>query len=1118
MGSWGQAVWPVRRAMAAALMFALALTGATAADHAQLHTSAEAGYGRLVLSFPDRLDLPAHKIAFENNVLAITFDAPISLPLPEIGSTLPQYFTTGRVDPDGRGVRFGLRGAVNLNSMEAGERLFIDLMPSNWRGLPPGLPPEVVAELSERRKAAALAAEQARRAEEAKALNPQASLRVGRHPTFVRLQFDWSVATKAAFQQEENRAVLHFDWPADVDLYALKADLPAEIVEAASQSSPEGSDVTLVLQEGVTPRFYAENPRQFVLDIDLSSAEAARIRAEAQQVAQRAEADAAAARAAEERARAAALAAETDEGEVPATSGDGPRQVTPSVESVSGTVRIKFPFERDTASAVFRRGDTLWMLFDTRASIQEPAASPDLAAIASGLKVMSAGDTQIVRVDLSTQRLATLGSEGRAWVLSIGDMLLDAPESVRLKRVRDRDGLFGMSADLGRPFRVHSFRDPVVGDVLEVVTAFPPARGVVRDLAYVDFDALRTVHGLVLRPDNAGLDVRLDKTLALISAPGGLTLSDDDGARGLDGDTGTAFRASYVDFTALREDNPAAFIARREGLSAAAAAAEGQALDIARLQLAQFFVGNQFAPEAIGVLRVLDKDLRSDDLRKQVRLVTAIANVLAVRPKEAIAALSGPAFAEEVDAVMWRAIAQAEAGDFTAARTDALASEGALPSYPLWIQHRFLLSGIRAALETNDLGMAQRYMGQVVFASLDPEDVSLYQLFQARIAEAQGRSSEALDGYGQVIAADIRPTRAEAVYRTMLVLRALGRIDLDRATETLSAEAMMWRGNTLEIDMETMLAELYFDNHQYRLGFETAQRAAAYGGKNHEAEALTAEAGEQFVDLFLNGGADQLSDLDALSLYYDFRQLTPPGTRGDEMIRDLARRLVKVDLLGQAADLLDYQVESRLQGAAQAQVAADLVLIRIANRQPQQALAVLNRTRLPNLPPSLDRQRRILEARALIETGRSELAVDLLERLDGLDVDLLRVDGYWRSKKYAEASGLIETIYAATTEPLAQPARLNIIKAAVGLVMMDDRLGLGRLRTKFSEAMAQSPEWALFDYITSPEVSVNGMEFKMAAKMAAGVNSISAFLTAYRTLYPADGALLPEKAAAAVDT
>ena len=61
--------------------------------------------------------------------------------------------------------------------------------------------------------------------------------------------------------------------------------------------------------------------------------------------------------------------------------------------------------------------------------------------------------------------------------------------------------------------------------------------------------------------------------------------------------------------------------------------------------------------------------------------------------------------------------------------------------------------------------------------------------------------------------------------------------------------------------------------------------------------------------------------IDALSLFYDFRDLTPVGRRGDEMIRKLADRLVSVDLLDQAAEVLQHQVDNRLQGAARAQVA-----------------------------------------------------------------------------------------------------------------------------------------------------------------------------------------------------
>ena len=67
--------------------------------------------------------------------------------------------------------------------------------------------------------------------------------------------------------------------------------------------------------------------------------------------------------------------------------------------------------------------------------------------------------------------------------------------------------------------------------------------------------------------------------------------------------------------------------------------------------------------------------------------------------------------------------------------------------------------------------------------------------------------------------------------------------------------------------------------------------------------------------------------IDALSLFYDFRELTPVGRRGDEMIRKLADRLVSVDLLDQAAELLQHQVDNRLQGAARAQVAVRLAVI-----------------------------------------------------------------------------------------------------------------------------------------------------------------------------------------------
>ena len=67
-------------------------------------------------------------------------------------------------------------------------------------------------------------------------------------------------------------------------------------------------------------------------------------------------------------------------------------------------------------------------------------------------------------------------------------------------------------------------------------------------------------------------------------------------------------------------------------------------------------------------------------------------------------------------------------------------------------------------------------------------------------------------------------------------------------------------------------------------------------------------------------------------------------------------------------------------------------IFNIANRKPEEALKVLTSTELADLPPNLERQRRILQAQALIDSGRTVLALDILSGISGRDADRLRVE------------------------------------------------------------------------------------------------------------------------------
>src|SRR5690606_17621839 len=131
-----------------------------------------------------------------------------------------------------------------------------------------------------------------------------------------------------------------------------------------------GALVTLSLAEGVTPRFYENSPRQFVLDIDIAGIGLPSFTAASLVAAQ------------EETAEVAASGPETAlvDNLFPESAA---QPIKPFVSVLGSTVRVVFPFEQDTPAAVFRRGDTVWLMFDTVSGILPPTQSTELDALAS---------------------------------------------------------------------------------------------------------------------------------------------------------------------------------------------------------------------------------------------------------------------------------------------------------------------------------------------------------------------------------------------------------------------------------------------------------------------------------------------------------------------------------------------------------------------------------------------------------------------------------------------------------------------------------------------------------------------------------------------------------------
>jgi hypothetical protein len=269
------------------------------------------------------------------------------------------------------------------------------------------------------------------------------------------------------------------------------------------------------------------------------------------------------------------------------------------------------------------------------------------------------------------------------------------------------------------------------------------------------------------------------------------------------------------------------------------------------------------------------------------------------------------------------------------------------------------------------------------------------------------------------------------------------------------------------------------------------------------------DAVASFDSLFLAGKGDGLPAIDALALFYDFRELTPIGRRGDEMIRRLADRLASVDLLDQSAALLQYQVDHRLQGAARAQVATRLAAIYLMNRKADRALAVLRTTRIADLNNELRNQRLLLEARALSDVGRHDVAIEVVAGIEGREATRLRSDILWAGKHWSKAAEQIEILYGERWrdfEPFGESERSDILRASIGYALGEDAIGLMRIRERYAGKLGDDADRRAFEVITAP-IGSSGAEFRDIAHTIAATDTLDGFLRDLRARYPQTGAL-----------
>jgi hypothetical protein len=423
------------------------------------------------------------------------------------------------------------------------------------------------------------------------------------------------------------------------------------------------------------------------------------------------------------------------------SSADGAPPVVAEVERNSEMLRLVFPFRSPTSAAVFRRADTLWLIFDTTAPVDiSRLVLQPIAPIRSAIVSRSDGG-EVVRLRLDRPKLASLSLDGSTWTVAIGDIMLGPTQPLAITRAVRTAGKASAVIAFAEAQRVHRLADPEIGDTLLAVTALGPARGFLSPQDFVEFRALASAHGVVVQPlaDDLSVDVAAGKVV--IARPAGLTISgttprsaetsaETPGALSRPG----VSRAYAFDSQLWAFDQQADFWSRQSELIREAAGAPDEKRSAMQLDLARFYLARRLHVEAKGVLDVVLSTMSPDTEDAATIVLHAVANIMLGRNGEALKDLSRPSVGKHQDASLWRGVALARQGKWAEARDGLQAIGGAAVLLPPELQQVAYQEAVRAAIEVGDYADATSQLHQFDLLGVAPELAPAMNVLRGRIA------------------------------------------------------------------------------------------------------------------------------------------------------------------------------------------------------------------------------------------------------------------------------------------------------------------------------------------------------------------------------------------------
>lgn len=776
----------------------------------------------------------------------------------------------------------------------------------------------------------------------------------------------------------------------------------------------------------------------------------------------------------------------------------GPVRVRFSAGRANSAFSLHFDWPRPTTAAVFRRSGYLWVVFGAREDMEFSAALATGGTTAAALEQVGHQGGTVVRLALDRPLTPYVRRKGNVWTVEMMRAVADPVWPMRVVTEPEAAGgarvlvfTAGAGAAIGLP-------DPGGGGEIRVVPVAAVSSGVISDRDYPQFRILATAQGIAVRVKSSDVRLTPGRDAVAIGAAGGLKVAGGGASRNYP--RALSPKKPIFEYAKWRRGGFDRFTENKQRMQAEVASSRDSERPAKRLELAQFYFANGFAAEALGALNLIDPNSGTAKDPK-FRLLRGAAAVMANNARTAAGDLYPSELEGHPELALWRGGLRAFQGNWVEANREFGRAGDMFRRYAEPYRTRFILQAARASLAVRDHVQATHYLDLMNEKSMSRPQRTELKLIRGMIQKAEGSVKDALKSWAEVIDTRQGPSRVQAVLERIDLLTEQGKVSPGEAIDVLERLRFTWRGDALEFETLRRLGRYYTVARQHKMALLSWRRAVRFFPDHPDTPALKAKMRQTFTALFRDGMADQLPPLTAVALFEEFRSLVPGDADGARMVRDFVERLVAVDLLNRAGDILEKQLTVIPAGRGRATVGVRLAEIRLLDAQPARALTALDGSRSADLPTVLADRRRQVGARALIDTEKYDKALALLSGDLSREAAVLRGDIHWRRqdwKQAAAAFGLIAaTIEPAAGSPLTEAESQLVLGWAASLALSEDRRGLTALRRRFDgvmEAGAHKDTYRVFASAISGPVT----DYKAVITRLRAIDHFQAFIDAYR--------------------